>query len=169
MPLNDHTLRFVGFFPPNSEVTALKSKLHEQFEAVLPQKFRLDGKLIPQKWKNYVIAYVIDLPPTASASDALSKLHWKPLDRRRTEHRAIFMFKVVNNLFMHTFHCSFNSNYHNYNTRSKRNIRKSSAHRRWGHWITSNFAADAWNALPLSLRDVPTLSQFKRGIKKALF
>ena len=36
-------------------------------------------------------------------------------------------------------------------------------------WITSNFAADAWNALPLSLRDVPTLSQFKRGIKKALF
>ena len=101
--------------------------------------------------------------------NALSKLHWKPLDRRRTEHRAIFMFKVVNNLFMHTFHCSFNSNYHNYNTRSKRNIRKSSAHRRWGHWITSNFAADAWNALPLSLRDVPTLSQFKRGIKKALF
>ena len=97
------------------------------------------------------------------------KFHWKPLDRRRTEHRAIFMFKVVNNLFMHTFHCSFNSNYHNYNTRSKRNIRKSSAHRRWGHWITSNFAADAWNALPLSLRDVPTSSQFKRGIKKAIF
>ena len=118
---------------------------------------------------NKAARIILDLPPTASASDALSKLHWKPLDRRRTEHRAIFMFKVVNNLFMHTFHCSFNSNYHNYNTRSKRNIRKSSAHRRWGHWITSNFAADAWNALPLSLRDVLTLSQFKRGIKKALF
>ena len=118
---------------------------------------------------NKAARIILDLPPTASASDALSKLHWKPLDRRRTEHRAIFMFKVVNNLFMHTFHCSFNSNYHNYNTRSKRNIRKSSAHRRWGHWITSNFAANAWNALPLSLRDVPTLSQFKRGIKKALF
>ena len=53
--------------------------------------------------------------------------------------------------------------------RSVKFIRKSSAHRRWGHWITSNFAADAWSALPLSLRDVPTLSQFKRGIKKALF
>ena len=118
---------------------------------------------------NKAARIILDLPPTASASDALSKLHWKPLDRRRTEHRAIFMFKVVNNLFMHTFHCSFNSNYHNYNTRSKRNIRKSSAHRRWGHWITSNFAADAWKALPLSLRDVPTLSQFKSGIKKALF
>ena len=109
---------------------------------------------------NKAARIILDLPPTASASDALSKLHWKPLDRWRTEHRAIFMFKVVNNLFMHTFHCSFNSNYHNYNTRSKRNIRKSSAHRRWGHWITSNFAADAWNALPLSQRDVPTLSQF---------
>ena len=34
----------------------------------------------------------------SSASDALSKLHWKPL----AEHRAIFMFKAVNNLFMHT-------------------------------------------------------------------
>ena len=33
----------------------------------------------------------------------------------------------------------------------------------------SDFAADAWNALPLSLRDVLTLSQFKRGIKKAIF
>ena len=87
----------------------------------------------------------------------------------RKDWSRLVKLKVVNNLFMHTFHCSFNSNYHNYNTRSKRNIRKSSAHRRWGHWITSNFAADAWNALPLSLRDVPTLSQFKRGIKKALF
>ena len=118
---------------------------------------------------NKAARIILDLPPTASASDALSKLHWKPLERRRAEHRAIFMFKAVNNLFMHTFHYSFNSNYHNYNTLSKRNIRKSSAHRRWGHWITINFAADAWNALPLSLRDVPTLSQFKRGIKKALF
>ena len=33
----------------------------------------------------------------------------------------------------------------------------------------SVFWHTSWNALPLSLRDVPTLSQFKRGIKKALF
>ena len=118
---------------------------------------------------NKATPIILDLPRTASASDALSKLHWKHLERRRAEHCAIFMFKVVNNLFMHTFYSCFNSNYHNYNTRSKRSIRKSFAHRRWGHWIKINFAADVWNALPLSLRYVPTLSQFKRGIKKALF
>ena len=114
---------------------------------------------------NKAARIILDLPPTASASEALAKLNWKSLQRRRSEHRAIFMFKVVNKLFMHPFLCSFNSNFHNYNTRSKRNIRKSSAHRRWGHWTSTNFAADAWNALPLSFRDEPSLNQFKRRIK----
>ena len=43
----DHKLRFAGFFPLASEVNALKSELHEQFEAVLlPKEFRLDRELI---------------------------------------------------------------------------------------------------------------------------
>ena len=41
----------------------------------------------------------------------------------------------------------FNSSFHNYNTRSEHNVRKSFASRRWGHSTTLNFAANVWNAL----------------------
>jgi len=33
---------------------------------------------------------ILDLPSRASASDALGRLRWKPLQRRRAEHRDIF-------------------------------------------------------------------------------
>ena len=81
---------------------------------------------------NKAARLILDLHPRASASDALAKLHWKPLQWRRAEHRAIFVYKSINDLFIHSFNFSFNSSFHNYNTRSKHNIRKSIAARRWG-------------------------------------
>ena len=47
---------------------------------------------------NKAARLILDLHPRASASDALAKLHWKPLQRRRAEHRAIFVYKSINNL-----------------------------------------------------------------------
>ena len=61
-------------------------------------------------------------PPCAPSSDAPEKLHWKPLLRRRAEHRAIFVYKSVNNLFSHAFQFSLNSDFHNYDTRSRKNL-----------------------------------------------
>ena len=118
---------------------------------------------------NKAARLILDLHPRASASDALAKLHWKPLQWRRAEHRVIFVYKSINNLFIHSFNFSFNSSFHNYNTRSKHNIRKSIAARRWGHWTTLNFAADTWNALNIALRETSTLAAFKRGLTKAKF
>ena len=80
---------------------------------------------------NKAARLILDLHPRSSASDALAKLHWKPLQRRGAEHRAIFVYKSINNLFIHSFNFSFNSGFHNYNTRLKHNIRKSIAARRW--------------------------------------
>ena len=65
----------------------------------------------------------IILPLRASATEALDKLKWKVLSRRRAEHRAIFMFKCLNNSFTHSFNVSFNRDHHVYNTRSKDNVR----------------------------------------------
>ena len=79
---------------------------------------------------NKAARLILDLHPRASASNALAKLHWKSLQWRRAEHRAIFVYKSINNLFIHSFNFSFNSNFHNYNTRSKHNIRKPIAARR---------------------------------------
>lgn len=60
MPLYDHALRFVGFFPPNSEVTALKSKLHEQFEAVLlPQKISSGWRIDPGRLRECLNCFCI--------------------------------------------------------------------------------------------------------------
>ena len=38
-----------------------------------------------QVLQNKAARVVLDLPPRASASDALAKLHWKPLLRRRAK------------------------------------------------------------------------------------
>ena len=63
MPLYDHALRFVGFFPPNSEVTALKSKLHEQFEAVLlPQKVSSGWRIDPGRLRECLMFLYYWLP-----------------------------------------------------------------------------------------------------------
>ena len=83
--------------------------------------------------------------------------------------RAIFIYKSINNLLIHSFNFSFKSSFHNHNTRSKHNIRTSIASRRWGHWTTLNFAADTWNALNITLRETSTLAAFKRGLTKAKF
>ena len=62
---------------------------------------------------------ILDLPIGSSASEALNKLKWKPLARRRAEHRAIFIYKCLNNLFSHLFNIEFNKDKHGYNTRGK--------------------------------------------------
>ena len=88
---------------------------------------------------NKAAKIILDLPIGSSASEALNKLKWKPLARRRAEHRAIFIYKCLNNLFSHLFNIEFNKDKHDYNTRSKNSIRKSASSRNWGHWSSTNF------------------------------
>ena len=118
-----------------------------------------------QSFHNKAAKIISDLPVGSSASEALNKLKWKPLTRRRTEHRAIFINKCLNNLFSHRFNIEFNKDKHDYNTRSKNNIRKSASSRNWGHWSSTNFASNDWNKLDLSIRQSPSLASFKRALR----
>ena len=54
---------------------------------------------------------------------------------------------------------------HDYNTRSKNNIRKNASSRNWGHWSSTNFASNDWNKLDLSIRQSPSLASFKRALR----
>ena len=108
---------------------------------------------------------ILDLPIGSSASEALNKLKWKTLARRRAEHRATFIYKCLNNLFSHRFNIEFNKDKHDYNTRCKNNIRKSASSRNWGHWTVTNFASNDWNKLDLSIRQSPSLASFKRALR----
>lgn len=115
---------------------------------------------------NNAARIILDLPPYASASEALNILNWKNLEHRRAEHRAIFMFKCHNSLLEHRFNFNLNSDFHNYNTRFKDNVRASQARTRWGHWSSVNFAAPVWNKLDLSTRNSSNLRIFKNRISK---
>ena len=61
-----------------------------------------------------------------------------------------------------------NGEFHDYYTRSRNDIRKFSATRRWGHNSSVNFSSNIWNRLDTSLREAETLSSFKCGLSKAL-
>ena len=56
-----------------------------------------------QSLHNKAAKIILDLPIGSSASEALNKLNWKTLARRRAEHRATFIYKCLNNLFSHRF------------------------------------------------------------------
>ena len=86
-----------------------------------------------QVLQNKAARLILDLPAHYSAAEALKRLGWKPLLRRRKEHHAIFMYKLINNHFCHSIPVTFNDDFYSYNTRSRNDIRKSSATRRWGH------------------------------------
>ena len=70
---------------------------------------------------------ILDLLPRASSSNGQAKLHWKPLLCRRAELRAIFVYKSINNLFSYASQFSFNRDFHDYNTQSRNNFRKTAA------------------------------------------
>ena len=96
------------------------------------------------------------------------RLGWKPLLRRTIEHQAIFMYKLLYNHFCCSIPVSFNCDFHDYYTRSRNDIRKSSATRRWGHWSSVNFNSNIWNCVDASLREAETLSSFNCGLSKAI-
>ena len=52
-----------------------------------------------QVLQNKAARIILDFQPHASSSDALAKLHWKPLLRRRAGHRAIFINKSIDKFF----------------------------------------------------------------------
>ena len=79
---------------------------------------------------NKAAKIVLDQPIYSSATDALSKLKWKSLKRRRVEPRAIFAYKAINSMLSHQFSFQLNCDFHRYNTRSKYNMRKTKASRR---------------------------------------
>ena len=70
-----------------------------------------------QVLQNKTARLILDFPVHFSAAEALKRLGWKPLLRRRKEHHAIFMYKLINNHFCHSIPITFNDDFHSYYTR----------------------------------------------------
>ena len=114
-----------------------------------------------QVLQNNTARIILDLPALSSATQALSSLNWKPLSERRSHHRCIFMYKMINNRIGYDCQLTCNQDFHHYNTRSKRNVRIPRAKRRWGQWTCPSVAAKDWNSLDPSIREARSLLTFK--------
>lgn len=83
-----------------------------------------------QVLRNKAAHLILDLPAHSSKTEALKRLltfDWKPLSRRKMEHHAIFIYKLLNNNLCHSNQISFNRDFHGYNTRSRYDISRVSA------------------------------------------
>ena len=78
-------------------------------------------------------------------------------------------FKCLNNLFTLSLNIVLNREHHDYNTRSKDNVRKSFSNRNWGLWTSTHFVSNKWNNLDKSLRELKSLDKFKMAICNVTF
>ena len=99
--------------------------------------------------ENKAARLILDLPAHSSASEALKTLGWKPL-------------------VSHTVPILFNGDFHGYDSTSIKNICKSTANRKWGHWSSIKFSSEIWNRLDPAIREAESLTAFKRGLSKAI-
>ena len=118
--------------------------------------------------QNKAARIILDLPSYHSGTGALRQLAWKPFEVRRSQHRAIFMYICVN-MFLHRFDYNENTDFHNRDTRYKKNIRKFNSKTNWRLWTTINKSIDDWNNLDVTIREAPNLAIFKRRLWKQFY
>ena len=100
-----------------------------------------------------------------SSSELFGKLGWDNLLIRREKHKAIMMFKTINDLTPHYLRELFESRSTGYNLRNSENtlfVPKPSTN--YGKRSFSYSGAVLWNELPQNVRAIGSLNQFKREI-----
>ena len=109
--------------------------------------------------QNKASKLILDRAPHSSSSDVMDHLKWLDLSHRRHLNRCIFMYKTVNGDSEISKYFTRGLDTHNYDTRQKNNLRtiKSSTK-------SVNCCINDWNALPIEIRSLPTISCFKAAI-----
>ena len=85
-------------------------------------------------------------------------------------HKAIFMYKFINNNLPINFNDLFlkNEAFHNYGTRTFSNLRPCHFKTNLGMNTIPRQGPILWNGIPENIKNTPTLVQFKKGYKKYL-
>ena len=169
LPLNTKIMFFNDFILPLFDYEDIILPLFDYEDIIWGNRGYASLMSELQVLENKAACLILDLPAHFSAAGVLKILGWKSLLRRRKEHHAIFMYKLINNHFHHSIPLTFTGDSHSYSTRSRNDIRKSSAARRWGHRLSVNFSSNTWNGLDTSLRNVEPLPAYKRGLSKVIF
>ena len=111
---------------------------------------------------------ILDRPLYSSATDAIQALGWIRLEDRCSYHRCLYIFKCLNNLTSNSLAFLKNTNIHNYNTRSKDNLRLPKVSKIWGKQRIEYQAVKEWNNLSQNVRNSNNIQAFKRTIMAEL-
>ena len=118
-----------------------------------------------QLLQNKAAKLILNMPKHSSATEALDRLGWDTLEKRRRSHRLFLIFKCLNGLIDWNFNFNHFKDMHDYNTRLNNNICKPRSKRSWGqHWFVCR-AVDDWNALPDGIRNISDFLVFRRLIR----
>ena len=119
-----------------------------------------------QVLQNKAAKIILDRPLYSSATHALATLKWVPLEKRRFQRRCIYVYKCLNGLVEHDMNFIRQQEQHNYNTRTKLNLRLPSVKRNWGKQRTAFHAIKDFNSLSWAIRQSVNLKIFKRNLFK---
>ena len=115
---------------------------------------------------NKAAKIIFDRPLYSSATHALATLKWVPLEKRRFQRRCIYVYKCLNGLVEHDMNFIRQQEQHDYNTRTKLNLRLPSVKRNWGKQQTAFHAIKDFNSLSQAIRQYVNLNIFKRNLFK---
>ena len=111
---------------------------------------------------------ILDRPLYSSATDAIQALGWIRLVDRRSYRRFLYIFKCLNNLTSNSLAFLKNTNIHNYNTRTKDNLRLPKVSKIWGKQRIEYQAVKEWNNLSQNVINSNNIQAFKRTIMAEL-
>ena len=107
----------------------------------------------------------------SSSVETFNVLKWISLERRRTMHVCIFVFKCLNGLVPSNISELLiqNHNIHSHNTRRKKDLHLPKTKRELGKRTFSFNGQLMYNKLPTKVKEASLLSSFKSQIKKYLY
>ena len=103
---------------------------------------------------------------SASYDDLLSRAKMTTLYNRRLQDIAIFMFKIKHRMLPSSVTELFNTSHTNYNVRNADFRQKCFNTTKYGKHSLRHFGPLLWSKINWELRSAPTLSNFKKGIRK---
>ena len=117
-----------------------------------------------QVLQNKAAKIIVDQALYSSASEALAKLNWITLERRRFYHRCIFIYKCINGYANHSMELLTYGDVHRYNTRNRDKLRLPQTIRNWGKQRMCYHAISDWNTLSKDIRNSLGIDAFKHKI-----
>ena len=109
---------------------------------------------------------ISDRPLYSSAMHALATHKWVPLEKGHFQRRCSYVYKCLNGLVEHDMNFIRQQEQHDYNTRTKLNLRPPSVKRNWGKQRTAFHAIKDFNSFSQAIRQSVNLNIFKRNLFK---